>query len=137
MRIRSVQRSVPARWCFSAAQETNFGKKGNPAGTSCVFAKFAWIATRTRCSCSWKPWGPAFAMRDTEAASFAPWNRMAKRKLSRNEPFHLKQSTDRRSADEPVEAGNPKRQPTRSDHGPVCARWLENHAEFAKLRAHD
>src|SRR5215831_5699285 len=137
MTIRSLRRNVPGKWCFSAALATSFGKKVNPAGTSCASVKFAWIVTRTRCLCAWKRWGPAFATRDTGVASFAPSNREAKQNLSRNELFRRKQSTDRRSAHEPAEAGNPKRQSARRDARPVFSRGLENYAELAKLRAND
>src|SRR5689334_10716277 len=115
MRIRSARLSVPAKWCFSAALATNDGKKVNPAATSCAFAKFAWIVTRTHCWCVWKPWGPAFAMRDTEAAFFARSGQMGEQKLSPNGLSLPKQCTERRRADEFAETGNPKRQPTGSD----------------------
>src|SRR5215467_7002223 len=135
MKIRWQKRSVPAKWCFSAALATNFGKRVNPADTFCMCGKFAWIVTRIRCSCAWKQWDPASVMRDTRVASFVPSKQEAKPRPSRSERFHPKPSTERRKGDEPIEAGYPQRQPARSDAGPVCARGLENHIECAKLRA--
>src|ERR1700752_4185504 len=137
MSIRSAKRSVPGKWCSSAAPETNSGKKVNRVATCYAYAKFAWIATRMRYSFAWKRWDLAFATRATGAVSFARSNRMAEQRSLQKELFHRKQSTDRRSANEPVEAGNPQRKPARRDAGFVCARGLENHVEFAELRAHD
>src|SRR5207248_3633510 len=68
---------------------------------------------------------PAFATRVTGAVSFAPSNRMAEQRSLQKELFHQKQSTDRRKADEPVEAGDSKRKPARSNTRPLCARSEE------------
>src|SRR5579859_4156495 len=135
MSIRSARRSVPAKWCSSAALATRDGKRANPAATSCAFARFAWIVTLTPCWCGWKPLGQASATKDIGAASFGRWDRTVEQRLLRNELFRRKQSTDRRKADELVEAGNPKRQPAGSNAGPLCARGLENYPECAQLRA--
>src|SRR2546429_5012093 len=79
MRSRSRRRSVPEKWCFSAARETDSGRKANPAGTFCASARFAWIAMRTRCLSGSKRSGLAFATKAIAAASFAPSNLGAKR----------------------------------------------------------
>src|SRR5690348_2766588 len=117
MPIRSAKRSVPAKWCSSVALATDDGKRVSQAATCCAFARFAWIAMPTHFWCAWNPWGPAFATKDTRAVSFARSNRVVKQRLSPNELFRRKQSTDRRKADELVEAGSSQRQPAGSHAG--------------------
>src|SRR5436305_2643714 len=115
MRIHLRKRGEQAKLCFSAAHGTNFGKRANPAGTSCGFARCAWIAMQTRYSCVSRPLGRASVMRDTGAASSGRSKRMETQKLSLGVLSRRRRFTVRKNPDEPTEAGDSERQPAGRD----------------------
>src|SRR5207245_10377304 len=106
MRILLRKRGTQEELWFSAAHGTNFGKRANPAGTSCAFARCAWTVTPMRSSCGSKPSALAFVMRDIEAASSARSKRMETQKLSLSVLSRRRRFTVRKNPDEPAEAGD-------------------------------
>src|SRR5260370_10863641 len=134
---RLRKRNAPGKLFFSAARGASSGKKANPAATSCGCGNCSWIATQTPCLCASKPWGPASATKDIEAASFVRSSRMEAQESSPSVLSPRKKFTARRNPDEPAEVGDPQRQSAGRHAGALRSRRLENHAEFTQLRPGD